>query len=107
MSSKMIYFTLSHFSSSIRDFFLKKGGYTSLLDYELTAENPLFEIYWNSKKESFEQEASSIQTFNDSEYIHEWVPIHSLSTEVKDYLWHTYLSNKYDNFDMKIYKKCI
>jgi hypothetical protein len=107
MSSKMIYFTLSHFNSSIRDFFLTKGGYTSLLDYELTADNPLFEIYWNSKKESFEQEASSIKTFNDSEYIHEWVSIHSLSTEVKDYLWHTYLSIKYDNFDIYLMQKNI
>ena len=107
MSSKMIYFTLSHFNSSIRDFFLTKGGYTSLLDYELTADNPLFEIYWNAKKESFEQEASSLQTFNDSEYIHECVPIHSLSTEVKDYLWHTYLSNKYDNFDIYLMQKNI
>jgi hypothetical protein len=107
MSSKMIYFTLSHFNSSIRDFFLTKGGYTSLLDYELTADNPLFEIYWNSKKESFEQEASSIKTFNDTEYIHEWVSIHSLSTEVKDYLWHTYLSIKYDNFDIYLMQKHI
>jgi hypothetical protein len=107
MSSKMIYFTLSHFNSSIQDFFLTKGGYTSLLDYELTADNPLFEIYWNSKKESFEQEASSMKTFNDSEYIHEWVSIHSLSTEVKKYLWHTYLSIKYDNFDIYLMQKNI
>ena len=105
MSSKMIYFTLSHFNPSIRDFFITKAGYTSVLDYELTTENPLFEIYWNSKKESFEHEASSIRTFNDSEYIHEWVPIHYLSTEVKEYLWHTYLSNKYDNFDIYLMQK--
>ena len=107
MSSKMIYFTLSHFNSSIRDFFLTKGGYTSLLDYELSTENPLFEIYWNSRKESFELDASSIETFNDSEYIHECVSIHSISNEVKEHLWNTYLSPKYDNFDIYLNKKKI
>ena len=107
MSSKMIYFTLSHFNSSIRDFFLNKGGYTSLLDYELTTDNSLFEIYWNSKTESFERDASSIQAFNDSEYIHEWVSIHSLSSEVKEHLWHIYLSHKYDNFDTYLMQKYI
>lgn len=105
MSSKMIYFTLSHFNSSIRDFFIRKGGYTSLLDYELSTENPLFEIYWNSRKESFELDASSIETFNDSEYIHECVSIHSLSNEVKEYLWNTYLSHKYENFDIYLMQK--
>jgi hypothetical protein len=103
----MIYFTLSHFNSSIRDFFLTKGGYTSQLDYELSTENPLFEIYWNSKTESFELDASSIPAFNDSEYIHDWVSIHSLSNEVKEYLWDTYLSHKYDNFDIYLMQKYI
>jgi hypothetical protein len=105
MSLKMIYFTLSHFTSSIRDFFLIKGGYASQLDYELTTENPLFEICWNSKTESFEQDVSSVRTLNDSEYIHEWVSIHSLSTEVKEYLCRTYLSHKYANFDIYLTQK--
>jgi hypothetical protein len=103
----MIYFTLSHFNSSIRDFFLMKGGYTSQVDYELTTDNSLFEIYWNSKTESFEQDVSSVQTFADCEYIHGWVSIHSLSTEVKEYLWMTYLSNHYVNFDVYLMKKNI
>ena len=107
MSSKMIYFTLSHFNSSIRDFFLMKGGYTSQVDYELTTDNSLFEIYWNSKTESFEQDVSSVQTFADCEYIHGWVSIHSLSTEVKEYLWMTYLSNHYVNFDVYLMQKNI
>ena len=91
MSSKLIYFSLSHFKQSIRNFFLQTAGYNSQLDYELTTENLLFEIWWNSKTKSFGQEASSIQLVDVSKYIHAHISMYSLTDEVKDYIWKTYL----------------
>ena len=102
MSSKLIYFSLSHFNQSIRNFFLQTAGYNSQLDYELTTDNLLFEIWWNSKTKSFGQEASSIQLVDVNNYIRAYIPMYSLTDEVKDYIWKTYLEATYKesvNFD--------
>ena len=50
---EIVYLTLSHFNNDTRSYFLKHAGYKSLLDYELSTDNTLFELAWNNHKKQF------------------------------------------------------
>lgn len=97
--TETVYLTLSHFNNDTRNYFLKNAGYLSLLDYELSTDNKLFELNWNKHKKQFVLE-SSIETLNKASFFSSNVPLSCLSPRVKEYLYSRFLFNSdYDNFE--------
>jgi len=97
--TEIVYLTLSHFNNDTRNYFLKQAGYKSLLDYELSTDNTLFELSWNNNKKQFVLE-SSLEMDNKTTFFWSNVPISCLSPRVKQYLYERFLSNlKYENFE--------
>ena len=98
--TELVYLTLSHFNRETRTYFLNKAGYTSLLDYELSTENRLFEICWNNHSNSFVYETSHSEYLNQHNDFSLNVPFSSLSYAVKKYLFSRFLSGtSYKNFE--------
>ncbi len=98
--TEIVYLTLSHFNSSTRNYFLKQAGYLSLLDYELSTDNKLFELTWTHNKQCFTVEPGRFENPDSTLYFSCNVPLSSLSERVKDYLYYRFLSTfKYTNFE--------
>jgi len=99
MMTETVYLTLSHFNNDTKNYFLKGAGYLSLLDYELSTDNKLFELNWNKHKKQFVLE-SSLETYNKTSFFSSNVPLSCLSPRVKEYLYSRFLYNSdYDNFE--------
>lgn len=97
--TEIVYLTLSHFNNDTKNYFLKQSGYKSLLDYELSTDNKLFELTWNNHKKQFVLE-SPLEMENKSCFFSSYVPMSSLSPRVKEYLYQRFLSClNYDNFE--------
>jgi len=98
--TEIVYLTLSHFNYETRNYFLEQAGYASLIDYELSTQNPLFEICWNSHRATFEVESSRLETVIESDYFSKHVSFASLSLAVKDYLFSRFCHGmNYSNFE--------
>ncbi len=98
--TELVYLTLSHFNYETRNYLLSQAGYPSLIDYELSTENLLYEIAWNKYQECFVVEASSLAEVDSSLYFWKSVSFANLSLAVKEYLFARFLQNKsYDNFE--------
>jgi hypothetical protein len=97
---EIVYLSLSHFNYETRTYFLQQAGYSSLLDYELSTQNPLFEICWNGRQSRFEVEPSRLETVNEVDYFSRHVSFASLSLAVKDYLFSRFFKDStYANFE--------
>jgi hypothetical protein len=91
---------LSHFNRETQKYFLNKAGYTSLLDYELSTDNRLFEICWNKQTSTFITDISSIEFSDTPKYFVRNIPFSSLSYSVKKYIYSRFLSGtSYQNFE--------
>jgi len=98
--TEIIYLTLSHLNYETRNYFLEQTGYSSLLDYELSTQNPLFEICWNSHRAKFDVESSRSETVNELDHFSKHVSFASLSLAVKEYLFSRFLNGmSYANFE--------
>jgi len=97
--TEIVYLTLSHFNNDTKNYFLKQSGYESLLDYELSTDNKLFELTWNHNKKQFCLESSE-EMANKTRFFSSYVPMSSLSPRVKEYIYGRFLSSfNYDNFE--------
>ena len=98
--TEIVYLTLSHFNSSTRNYFLKQAGFSSLLDYELSTDNKLFELTWTNHKQCFTVEPGHFENPDNTLFFSCNVPLSSLSERVKEYLYYRFLStSKYTNFE--------
>jgi len=98
--TEIVYLTLSHLNYETRNYFLSQAGYPSLIDYELSTENLLYEIVWNKYHECFAVEESALTEVDSSLYFWKAVSFANLSLVVKEYLFTRFLQNKgYDNFE--------
>lgn len=98
--TELVYLTLSHFNYETRNYLFSQAGYPSLIDYELSTENVLYEIAWNHYQERFVVEESALNDVDSSLYFAKSVSFANLSLAVKEYLFARFLQNKgYDNFE--------
>lgn len=98
--TEIVYITLSHFNPNTRNYFLREGGYSSLIDYELSTENSLFELTWNNKCLNFVVETGRLESADKQQYFSMTVPFSSLSFRVKEYLYSRFLTgSKFNNFE--------
>jgi hypothetical protein len=98
--TELVYLTLSHFNYETRNYLFSQAGYPSLIDYELSTENVLYEIAWNHYQECFAVEESSLNDVDSSLFFAKSVSFANLSLAVKEYLFARFLQNKgYDNFE--------
>ena len=85
--TELVYLTLSHLNRETRKYFLNKAGYTSLLDYELSTDNRLFEICWNNHTSTFVSDSSCFEFPDQQQYFSRNIPFSSLSYSVKKYIY--------------------
>jgi hypothetical protein len=98
--TEIVYLTLSHFNYETRNYLFSQAGYPSLIDYELSTENLLYEIAWNKYQECFAVEESSLTDVDSSLFFAKSVSFANLSLAVKEYLFSRFLQNKgYGNFE--------
>lgn len=98
--TEIVYLTLSHFNRETRNYFLNQTGYSSLLDYELSTENRLFEISWNTRKNTFVVEISRLENPDKLQYFSLNVPLSSLSYRSRKYLYSRFLTGTtFKNFE--------
>lgn len=98
--TELVYLTLSHLNRETRKYFLNKAGYTSLLDYELSTDNRLFEICWNNHTSTFVSDSSCFEFPDQQQYFSRNIPFSSLSYSVKKYIYSRFLSGtSYQNFE--------
>jgi len=98
--TELVYLTLSHLNRETRKYFLNKAGYTSLLDYELSTDNRLFEICWNNHTNTFVSDSDCFNFPDQQKYFSRNIPFASLSYSVKKYIYSRFLSGtSYQNFE--------
>jgi hypothetical protein len=98
--TELVYLTLSHLNRETRKYFLNKAGYASLLDYELSTDNRLFEICWNKHTSTFVSDSSCFVFPDQQQYFSRNIPFSSLSYMVKKYIYSRFLSGtSYQNFE--------
>jgi hypothetical protein len=98
--TELVYLTLSHLNRETRKYFLSKAGYTSLLDYELSTDNRLFEICWNNHTRTFVSDSSCLEFPDQLQYFSRNIPFSCLSYSVKKYIYSRFLSGtSYQNFE--------
>jgi hypothetical protein len=98
--TELVYLTLSHLNHETRKYFLNKAGYTSLLDYELSTDNRLFEICWNNHTNTFVSDSGCLEFPDHQQYFSRNIPFSCLSYSVKKYIYSRFLSGtSYQNFE--------
>ena len=98
--TELVYLTLAHLNYETRNYLFSQAGYPSLIDYELSTENLLYEIAWNKYQECFVVEGSALNEVDSSLFFAKSISFANLSLAVKEYLFARFLHNKgYDNFE--------
>lgn len=91
---RQILVNLSHFNRDTRRVFLHACGYSSLIDYETTATPSIAPLFWNDETKLFERCQCEDEFVYDDEHLGLEVPLSSLSTEMKEYLYDEFLADE-------------